>query len=112
MEDRKYLAIWKRYLPVIRLHLKKSLVEEQQFKLNVTDFELADRGKAGNTFNLTMENGKVTNNIASSAIARDLFEVLKSDEIVKGLLQNKNVKISVGKAYMFTIKTGHISSYK
>ena len=35
MEERKYLTTWKRYMPVIRLHLKKSLNEDQQFKLNV-----------------------------------------------------------------------------
>ena len=101
------------YLPVIRLHIKKSLVEEQQFKLNITDFESAgDRGKSGYTFNITMENGKVINNISGSAVARDLFEALKSDELIKTMLLDKHVKISVGKSFMLTIKTTHISVYK
>jgi hypothetical protein len=113
MEERKYLMIWKKYLPVIRLHIKKSLVEEQSFKLNITDFESSgDRGKAGYTFNLLLENGKVMNNISGSAVARDLFEVLKTDENVKAILLGKSVKISVGKSFMLTIKTGHISSFK
>lgn len=113
MEDRKYLQTWKKYLPVIRLHLKKSLVEEQQFKLNITDFESAgERGKSGYTFNLQMENGKVTNNISGSAVARDLFELLKADETIKAFLQDRSVKISVGKSFTLTIRTGHISSYK
>jgi len=102
-----------KYLPVIRLHLKKSLVEEVSFKLNITDFESAgDRGKSGYTFNLTMENGKVTNNIGGSAVARDLYEALKSDETIKAILQEKAVKISVGKTFLLSIKTTHISSYK
>ena len=113
MEERQYLTTWKRYLPVIRLHLKKSLTEEQQFKLNITDFESAgDRGKSGYTFNIQMENGKVTNNISGSAVARDLFEALKSDEAIKALLAGKSVKISVGKSFMLTIKTTHISAFK
>ena len=113
MEERKYLTTWKRYIPVIRLHLKKSLVEEQQFKLNIKDFESAgDRGKSGYTFNITMENGKVTNNISGSAVARDLYEALKSDEVIKEMLLNKSIKISVGKSFMLTIKTSHISAYK
>ncbi|HEY4325314.1 MAG TPA: hypothetical protein VGN20_15050 [Mucilaginibacter sp.] len=113
MEERKYLTTWKKYLPVIRLHLKKSLVEEQQFKLNITDFESAgDRGKSGYTFNITMENGKVTNNISGSAVARDLFEALKSDETIKEMLANKSIKISVGKSFVLSIKTSHISAYK
>jgi len=113
MEDRKYLQTWKKYLPVIRLHLKRSLAEEQQFKLNITDFESAgERGKSGYTFNLQMENGKVTNNISGSAVARDLFELLKTDETIKAFLQDRSVKISVGKSFMLTIRTGHISSFK
>jgi len=113
MEDRKYLTTWKRYIPVIRLHLKKSLTEEQQFKLNITDFESAgDRGKSGYTFNVTLENGKVMNNISGSAVARDLVEALKADDAIKLILQNKSIKISVGKSFMLSIKTTHISAYK
>jgi hypothetical protein len=121
MEERKYLQTWKKYIPVIRLYLKKSLTEDQQFKLNITDFESAgDRGKSGYTFNLQIENGKVTNNISGSAVnnisgsavARDLFELLKADEVIKAFLQEKSVKISVGKSFMLTIKTSHISIYK
>jgi hypothetical protein len=112
MEERKYITTWRKYIPVIRLHLKKSLSEEQSFKLNITDFESAgDRGKSGYTFNLTMENGKVTNNISGSAVARDLYEALKEDEIIKGILQDKAVKISVGKTFVLSIKTTHISAY-
>ncbi len=113
MEERKYLTTWKRYIPVIRLHLKRSLNEEQQFKLNITDFESAgDRGKSGYTFNIALENGKVTNNISGSAVARDLYEALKADEAIKAMLQNKSIKISVGKSFMLSIKTTHISAYK
>jgi hypothetical protein len=113
MEERKYLQTWKKYLPVIRLHLKRSLVEDQNFKLNITDFESAgDRGKSGYTFNITMENGKVTNNISGSAVARDLYEALKNDEAIKAMLSDKSVKISVGKSFVLSIKTSHVSAYK
>ncbi|WP_183573440.1 hypothetical protein HDF18_07435 [Mucilaginibacter sp. X5P1] len=113
MEERKYLQTWKKYLPVIRLHLKRSFNEDQSFKLNITDFESAgDRGKSGYTFNITMENGKVTNNISGSAVARDLFEALKSDETIKPMLQDKNIKISVGKSFILSIKTTHVSAFK
>ena len=112
MEERKYLTTWRKYIPVIRLHLKRSLVEEQNFKLNITDFESAgDRGKSGYTFNLAMENSKVTNNISGSAVARDLYEALKADEAIKAMLLDKNVKISVGKSFVLSIKTTPIPAY-
>jgi hypothetical protein len=47
MEERKYLTTWRKYIPVIRLHLKRSLVEEQSFKLNITDFESAGGKRQG-----------------------------------------------------------------
>ena len=113
MEERQYISTWKRYLPVIRLHLKKSLNEEQQFKLNITDFESAgDRGKSGYTFSINMENGKVTNSISGSPVARDLYEVLRADDATKLILADKNVKISVGKTFILSIKTTHLSKYK
>ncbi|WP_374950321.1 hypothetical protein [Mucilaginibacter sp.] len=113
MEERKYLTTWRKYIPVIRLHLKRSFTEDQSFKLNITDFESAgDRGKSGYTFSLQMENGKVINNISGSAVARDLHEALKTDETIKAMIQDKAIKISVGKSFVFSIKTTHLSSYK
>jgi hypothetical protein len=113
MEERKYLTTWKRYIPVIRLHLKRSLNEEQQFKLNITDFESAgDRGKSGYTFNIALENGKVTNNISGSAVARDLFEALKGDEAIVAMLRERSIKISVGKSFILSIKNVHVSAFK
>ena len=113
MEDRQYLTTWKRYLPVIRLHIKKSLNEDQQFKLNIQDFESAgDRGKSGYSFSITMENGRVITNISGSPVARDLYEALKSDDAIKAMLQDKSVKISVGKSFILSIKTSHLSVYK
>lgn len=113
MESRNYIATWNKYLPVIRLHLKKSLGEEQSFKLNATDFESAgDRSKAGYAFNLVIENGKVTNTTGGSAVARDLLEVLKSDDPIKSMLQGRSIKISVGKTFVLSIKNSHISAYK
>ncbi|MXV15179.1 hypothetical protein [Hufsiella ginkgonis] len=113
MEERKYLATWKKYIPVIRLHLKKSINESQEFKLNFTDFESAgNSGRSGYTFNMLMENGKVVNNISGSAVARDLYEALTSDEVSRAFLQDRSVKMSVGKSFLLSIKTTHISKFK
>ncbi|MEO3406113.1 hypothetical protein AAFN85_19530 [Mucilaginibacter sp. CAU 1740] len=113
MDERSYLATWQKYMPVIRLHIKRSLTEDQQFKLNITDFESAgDKGKSGYMFNINIEDGKVTNKISTSAVARDLYELLKADEVIRGLFKDKNVKISVGKSFILAIKTTHLSTYR
>ena len=111
MDEKKYITIWRRYIPVIRLLLKKSLVEEQKFSLNRTDFEaIGERKDGGYTFSLVMENGKVMNTI--QGIARDLHEILMSDPATKELLKGKSVKMNVGKSCVFTIKSSHISTFK
>ena len=111
MDEKKYIIIWRRYLPVIRLFLKKSALEEQKFNLNKTDFEfIGDRKDGGYTFSLVMNNGKVTNTI--QGIARDLYEILQSDSTIKEMLKNKIVKMNVGKSCIFTIKTTPISTFK
>ena len=46
------------------------------------------------------------------AVARDLYEAIKADEAVIALLHDRNVKISVGKSFVLSIKTTHISAYK
>ncbi|WP_158992697.1 hypothetical protein [Mucilaginibacter sp. L196] len=113
MEERTYLQTWKKYLPVIRLHLKRSLTEDQSFKLNITDFESAgDRGKSGYTFSIIIENGKVTTSLSGSPVARDLYEALRSDETIKTMFLDKSVKIAVGKTFLLSIKTTHLSTYK
>jgi hypothetical protein len=45
-------------------------------------------------------------------VARDLYEAIKADEAVKALLLDKSVKISVGKSFMLSIKTTHLSTYR
>ncbi|OOQ61026.1 hypothetical protein [Mucilaginibacter pedocola] len=111
--EKKYQKAWNKYLPVIRMRLKASAETEQTLNLDAIDFDSAgDRGKSGYTFNLEMENGKATNNISGSAVARDLYEILTTDERAKPLLQGRNVKISLGKSMVLSIKTKHISKFK
>lgn len=60
MEREKYTIPWKKYLPVIRIHLKNSLKKDQTIELSKIEFEAAgDTVAAGYTFNLEIEKGKV-----------------------------------------------------
>ena len=59
MEGGKYLSLWHRYLPVLRLKLKKSLNEEQSLKLTRHEFEApGDRKASGYSFNLESKKGE------------------------------------------------------
>ena len=104
IETNLYYPLWKRYLPVFAIQLKKALTEEQEINFTQSDFhQLGNRNKSDYGFSLEVDNTKVKNNISGSAVARDLYEVLMSDVKVKELLQGKHFKISMGKAYILKI---------
>ncbi|OAQ42166.1 hypothetical protein A5893_03355 [Pedobacter psychrophilus] len=104
IETNLYYPLWKRYLPVFAIQLKKALSEEQEINFTKSDFHsLGNRNKSDYGFSLELENGKAKNNISGSAVARDLYEVLLNDAKIKELLQGKHYKISMGKAYILKI---------
>ncbi|WP_165953179.1 hypothetical protein [Pedobacter changchengzhani] len=99
-----YYPLWKRYLPVFAIQLKKALSEEQEINFTKSDFHnLGNRNKSDYSFSLEIENGKVKNNISGSAVARDLYDLLISDAKTKELLQGNHFKFSLGKAYILKI---------
>ncbi|WP_276503525.1 hypothetical protein [Terrimonas pollutisoli] len=82
-----YTQIWNKYLPVIRILLKKSATEEQRLGLNRTDFEKGNRNrKPSCSFNVKVTNGRF-NTVSQSAAAKELVAVLLEDEVTKKLLR-------------------------
>jgi len=106
MSEGKFLALWTKYLPVIRILLKKSLNEEQQVSLGKMELRSVDNRKNANySFNLAISKGKVENRIGSAAIGKDLFTILNSDSIVSDFMQDKTINIRMGNASLLTMKS-------
>ena len=64
-----YAQIWIKYLPIIRILLKRTKQDNQVLDLNRIDFERLGTGrKAGYKFTIEFKNGKVANLISSSTI--------------------------------------------
>lgn len=105
-----YYRIWKKYLPVIRLFLKRCETGRQVIQLNKLDFEsTGDRARTGYSFYLELKKAKAMNNIGSMAIARDLQHMLSEDETVTAFLKLAHVKISMGKNFELSfLKMGDI----
>jgi hypothetical protein len=99
-----YTQLWKKYLPVIRLLLKKTADTDQ--KLQIYKHEFASTGaknKLGYIFNLEIVNGKAVNKSAAIAVSFDLLNVLNDNALTNEWLKGKNVKISVNKACELTM---------
>ena len=100
-----YTHIWQKYLPIIKILLKRSAVSEQTLDLNRIDFERAGSGrKAGYKFNIEFSKGRVTNVISGSPLASDLAAVIQQDGIMKTLLSDNDYQITLNTKFQLGIK--------
>ncbi len=100
-----YNHIWKKYLPIVKILMKKSNTEDQVLDLNRVDFERAGTGrKAGYKFLIEFTDGKVGNVISGSPLAMHLAQVILEDEGAKQILSEKNFTISLNTKFQLSIK--------
>ena len=106
MSEGKFLVLWTKYLPVIRILLKRSIAEEQQVALDKMELNSVDNRKNANySFDLEILKGKVQNNIGGKGIGKDLFKVLSNDSIVNEFMNDKIIIIQMGKNFQLTLKS-------
>lgn len=105
MNEGRYLALWTKYLPAIRILLKKSVVEEQQMAVGKLELQSIDTRKNSNfSFNMAISHGKIENSMSVHAMGKDLFSVLSGDAVVRTFLQDKNISIEMSKSTMLKIR--------
>lgn len=101
-----YTHIWLKYLPIIKILMKRSANgEDQTLDLNRIDFERAGTGrKSGYKFTIEFANGRVANVISNSPLAPDLAAVLLQDDAVKTILSNNNFHVILNTKFQLSIK--------
>ncbi|MEP7107422.1 MAG: hypothetical protein ABI760_05555 [Ferruginibacter sp.] len=100
-----YTYIWNKYLPVIRILLKKSSNGDQLLSLNRDDFERAGTGrKAGYKFNIEFTEGRVSNVISGSDLASHLAAAMLEDAATKAVLQTGHFQVILNTKFQLTIK--------
>jgi hypothetical protein len=101
-----YNHIWKKYLPIIKILMKKSVSgEEQILALNRIDFERAGTGrKAGYKFKIQFIDGKVGNVISGSTLAMHLAQVILEDDAAKQILAEHNFEVDLNTKFQLLIK--------
>ena len=95
---------WSKYLPIIKILLKRSQSEEQFFNLNVSDFQNKGAKKGGEKFSIQFSKGKAGDMIRSSAMAKDLAAVLLNDDTVRDLFLKHEYHISMSSKFQLTIQ--------
>jgi len=105
MNEGKSVALWTKYLPAIRILLKKAVNEEQQFTLSKIELQSVDNRKNVNfSFNLEISNGKVENSLGVSQMGKDLFSVLNGDLLVRRFMLDKKIMIQMTRSSLLTFR--------
>lgn len=99
-----YTHIWNKYLPVVRILLKRAVTEEQNLQLNVSDFKKAGEKKNGFNFTLKINKGRVENPNGLSVTAKEFFAVLLQDRMISELFQNEEYLLNLNSKYLLGIK--------
>ena len=109
MTEGKFLSLWTKYLPAIRILLKRSINNEQQISLGKMELKSVDSRKNANySFSLEVTNGKMQNKIPAEAIGKDLFTILSGDSGVSDFMSNKNITMSMGSSSLLKIESAVI----
>lgn len=101
-----FSQVWKKYLPVIVILLKRSVSSEQTLGMNPSDFQRAAGGrKIKYSFsNLQLNNGRINNMVKHQPLAREFAEVMLEDEFTRKFLQKKNFEFSMNNGFQLIIK--------
>jgi hypothetical protein len=100
-----HTQIWNKYLPIIRILMKRSRVDDQLLTMNRTDFERAGVArKSGYKFEIHFINGRVDNLLGTSQLAKDLAAVLLDDQVIKDLFSQNNYLVSMNTKFQLAIK--------
>ena len=111
MTEGAFSALWTKYLPVLRIMLKKSIADEQQVAVGKLELNAADSRKNANyVFKVEIVKGKIVSTIGNKIISKDLLNVLNSDPLMRAFMADKQIYLSMDKSSQLTLKTGHLQT--
>jgi len=106
-----YVHVWNKYLPIIKILMKKSAAGNQTLDLNRIDFERAGSGrKAGYKFLIEMVQGRVANVISGSPLASDLAMVLLQDSASRTILASNDINLSLNTKFQLAIVNKNLAT--
>ena len=97
---------WNKYLPAIKILMKRSSTGNQTLDMNRTDFERAAGGrKTKLSFSIILHRGRVQNiSVTPPPVARELVTILQEDTTTLPLIRQSNFELSMNSSFQLTIK--------
>ena len=100
IDEGKYTQFWVKYAGAIHVLLKKTDTQDQKLQLYKHEFEHHGHKQNVNiTFSFDLINGKATNVLSTTTIARDLWQVLDRRPVTKLMLKERKIRISLAKSH-------------
>ncbi|SFQ11705.1 hypothetical protein [Parafilimonas terrae] len=100
-----FAGVWNKYLPAIRILIKKAAAAEQVITINQSDMERAvGIKKSGYRFSIDFVNGRPDLLYSNNEIAQALISVLTEDEVIREYLSGNNYTFSFNNKYQLQIK--------
>ena len=104
-----FLQTWNKYLPVIKILLKRSVNTEQTLDMNSSDFQRASGGKKVKyTFTVPLIRGRVQAGGNLPPIAKDLVSVLQQDNTTNKLMQEREFEFTMNGNFQLYIKNNTV----
>ena len=100
-----FIQLWNKYLPVIRILLKRSVNGDQTLDMNQSDFQRAAGGKKVKfTFSVNLINGKLKLMENVTPLASDLVSALQQDSVAADFLAKKEVSFTMNSSFQLIIR--------
>ena len=100
-----FLQTWNKYLPVIKILLKRSVQGEQKLDMNSIDFQKAAGGrKVKYAFKIMLTNGRIQNTDNPSLLAKSLVDALQQDEITRAFIKQSDLFFAMNNSFQLQIK--------
>ncbi len=99
------MSVWKKYMSIINILLKKASAEEQVLATNRMDFEkITGSKKSGYSFIIKYANGKADTAYSSNQFIQAFMAALQCDEPVYKLLKKNDYMFTFTSKFQLLIK--------
>lgn len=100
-----FIQTWNKYLPVIKILLKRSVNSEQTLDMDKSDFERAAGGKKVKfAFSVMLTNGRAPGAAKIPQVTKDLIAVLQQDEASYKFLRKSEFEFTMNSNFQLLIK--------
>lgn len=100
-----FIQTWNKYLPIIKILLKRSVNSEQTLDMNSTDFQRAAGGrKVKYSFAILLVKGRPQNMDAPPPVAKDLIAALQQDDVSNKFIRQNQLEINMTSGFKLHIR--------